>query len=406
MSKQLKLGLFGFGVVGHGLYDVLHETHELNTKIKRICVKDHNKKRSLPTSYFTYEPNDIILDPEIDAVVEMITDADVAFDLLKRSLENGKAYITANKKMLAEHQEEVYALQQKYRLPVLYECAVCANIPIIRNLEEYYNNDLVQRLEGIFNGSTNYILTKVFEENMGYPEALRLAQKLGFAEADPSLDVKGFDAKYKLAIVLTHAFGVFVKPEDVINIGIDKISDQDFKYAQDNGCTIKLIARAYKNGNNVFAYVAPQFVPVAHPLATIRNEYNGVLIEEAFSEKQLFVGKGAGSYPTGSALLADIFALTYGYRYAYRKFSQDEKVRFSNSCDVPARVCVAEGASIPVDPANLRVDQVDGKKIYTGQISLKKLAEWNENSKVSIILYEPKSEAASEKDLQHDRKTA
>src|SRR5687768_12322091 len=232
MKKNLKLGLFGFGCVGQGLYHVLHETHGIKAEIKKICVKNKNKARPIAEHFFTFQKEEILNDPEIDIVVELIDDANAAFEIVKTALQHGKAVVTANKKMLAEHLEEIYDLQKKHGKPVLYEGSVCGSIPILRNLEEYYDNDLIQHIEGIFNGSTNYILTKVFEEKKSYESALKQAQELGFAESDPMLDVKGYDAKYKLVIAITHTFGVFVKPEDVINIGIDKISDLDLKYAR------------------------------------------------------------------------------------------------------------------------------------------------------------------------------
>src|SRR5690606_29405116 len=142
---------------------------------------------------------------------------------------------------------------------------------------------------------------KVFEEKKNYETALRQAQDLGFAESDPMLDVKGYDAKYKLVTAITHAFGTFVKPDDVINIGIDRTSELDLKFARENGLSIKLIARAFKNGNRIYGFVAPQFIQSDNPFAAVRNEYNAVQVEGAFAEKQIFIGKGAGSYPTGSA---------------------------------------------------------------------------------------------------------
>lgn len=312
MKKKLKLGLFGFGCVGQGLYHVLHETHGVKAEIKKICVKNRDKARPIPATFFTWDASEILNDPDIDVVVELIDDASAAFEIVKAALQKGKAVVTANKKMLAEHLEEIYELQRKYRKPVLYEGSVCGSIPILRNLEEYYDNDLIQRIEGIFNGSTNYILTKVFEEKRNYESALRQAQELGFAESDPMLDVQGYDAKYKLVIAITHTFGVFVKPEDVINIGIDKITETDLKYARENGLTIKLIARAFKEGNRIYGFVAPQFIEATNPFSAVRNEYNAVQVEGAFAEKQIFIGKGAGSYPTGSAVLSDISALKIG----------------------------------------------------------------------------------------------
>src|SRR5918993_4275996 len=321
--RHLTLGLFGFGCVGQGLYHVLNKTQGIKAEIKKICVKNRNKTRSLPEGIFTFEKDDVLNDPGIDVVVELIDDADAAFEIVKAALKKGKAVDTANKKMLAEHLEEIYRLQQQYDKPVLYEGSVCGSIPILRNLEEYYDNDLLTGIEGIFNGSTNYILTKVFEERSSYADALRQAQELGFGESDPSLDVKGFDPKFKLVIAIAHTFGVFVQPEQVINIGIDKISDLDLKFARENNYTIKLIARAFKDNGKVYGFVAPQFIENTNPLASVRNEFNAVQVKGAFAETQLFIGKGAGSYPTGSAVLSDISALAYDYAYEYKKHQQD-----------------------------------------------------------------------------------
>jgi homoserine dehydrogenase len=388
MKKKLKLGLFGFGCVGQGLYHVLNETHGVKAEIKKICVKHHGKTRPIDASYFTYDPSEVLNDPEIDVIVELIDDAYAAFAIVKKALENGKHVVTANKKMLAEHLEEIYQLQQKHNRSVLYEGAVCGSIPIIRNLEEYYDNDLIRSIEGIFNGSTNYILTKVFEERKNYFEALKAAQDLGFAESDPSLDVEGFDPKFKLAIAIAHTFGVFVKPEDIINIGIQKISAVDLKYARENNLTIKLVARAYKSEGNIFGFVAPQFIPLDHNLASVRNEYNAVLVEGAFAEKQVFIGKGAGSYPTGSAVLSDISALVFDYRYEYKKFEQGDGLPFSNEVFTDVVVSFPNGTLITNHDFEVFKGgyQGNGHQYLKGSVSLKKLKEWSLWDDVSVIL--------------------
>jgi homoserine dehydrogenase len=388
MKKKLKLGLFGFGCVGQGLYHVLNETHGVKAEIKKICVKNRNKPRIVDTSYFTYEANEILNDPEIDVVVELIDDANAAFEIVKKSVQNGKHVVTANKKMLAEHLEEIYDLQQKYDRSILYEGSVCGSIPILRNLEEYYDNDLITSIEGIFNGSTNYILTKVFDEKKSYAEALKAAQELGFAETDPSLDVKGFDPKYKLTIAIAHTFGVFVKPENIINVGIQNISAVDLKYARENNLTIKLVARAYKINGNIVGFVAPQYIPTDHTLASVRNEYNAVMVQGAFAEKQVFIGKGAGSYPTGSAVLSDISALVFDYRYEYKKYTQGDGLPFSNEVLVDVLVSFPQGISI----SNHDFEQFkggyqgNGHQYLQGTVRLEKLKEWSDRDDVSVIL--------------------
>jgi homoserine dehydrogenase len=386
--SHLRLGLFGFGCVGQGLYHVLEETPGIKAEIKKICVKHKGKVRPLPSELFTFDGAEILNDPEIDVVVELIDDADAAFDIVKTALQNGKAVVTANKKMLAEHLEEIYQLQQLHGKPVLYEGSVCGSIPIIRNLEEYYDNDLLTGIEGIFNGSTNYILTKVFEEKTSYADALKKAQQLGFAESDPALDVKGFDPKFKLVIAIAHTFGVFIRPEDVINIGIDRISDLDLKFARENNYAIRLIARAFKVGNRVYGFVAPQFVESTHPLYAVRNEYNAVQVQSAFAEQQLFVGKGAGSYPTGSAVLSDISALTYDYRYEYKKFHQLHDLQFSNKITVEAFVSFDQGTPIAIGDFEEFTSgyAANGKQYMVGKVGLEKLNKWSQLEGVGIIL--------------------
>lgn len=380
MKRNLRLGVFGFGCVGQGLYHVLHETRGVKAEIRRIVVRHPEKQRPIPASFFSYDKAAILDDPEIDVVVELIDDATAAMEILRESLRKGKAVVTANKKMLAENLEEIYKLQQQYNRPVLYEGAVCASIPIIRNLEEYYDNDLISSVEGIMNGSTNYILTKVMEEGKSYEDALRVAQELGFAESDPTLDVRGFDPKFKLTILVAHAFGVFVRPEEIIHFGIDRLKADDLDHARKLGCSIRLVGRAFRENGKVYALLAPKLVDQRHPLAAVRNEYNAILVEGAFAEKQTFIGKGAGSYPTGSAVLSDISALTYEYRYEYKKMAQEAGNVFSNEATVD--VLVSGGVSED------DFDSFGGLRegLYIGSVRLEKLREWFHKDGISVLL--------------------
>jgi len=338
MSRnKLNIGLFGFGCVGYGLHEVLQKTPALKASIKRICVKDQNKQRQIPAHHFTFDKNDILNDAEINTVVELIDDADAAFEIVKTALQKGKAVVTANKKMIAEHFEELLQLQKQYNVPLLYEAACCASIPIIRNLEEYYDNDLLESIEGIVNGSTNYILTKTSEENISYAEALKQAQQKGYAETNPILDTGGFDAKYKLLILITHAFGVVTKPDDIFNVGIDNIGDLELNYAREKGLKIKLIAYAEKTSKGkIKAFVLPKFIHKSDKLFSVDDVFNGVKTKSYFSDVQFFVGKGAGAYPTASAVLSDISALSYDYRYEYKKLNTNETL--ANDSDVILKV--------------------------------------------------------------------
>src|SRR5690606_23107395 len=193
---------------------------------------------------FTVYPEILLSDSSINVIVELIDDADAAFEITKKALKAGKAVVSANKKMIAEHLPELLLLQQEYNTPLLYEAACCASIPVIRNLEEYYDNDLLQGISGIVNGSTNYILTKVFREQLGFEEALLQAQYEGFAESDPSLDIEGTDAVNKLTILLAHAYGITTSPQQLLHTGIQNLHGQDAVFAQEKGYEIKLVAYA------------------------------------------------------------------------------------------------------------------------------------------------------------------
>jgi homoserine dehydrogenase len=322
MSTQqpLVIGLFGFGVVGEGLYKVLQQTPSLQASIKKVCIKNPNKKRAAPDSLFTTRKDDILDDPEINVIVEVINESDAAFEIVTVALQRKKSVVSASKKMIAEHLEALLLLQQQTGTPMLYEAAACASIPVIRNLEEYYDNDLLHSIRAIVNGSTNFILTKMFEDRLDFTEALLLAQQLGFAETDPKLDVEGWDALHKWIILLNHAYGIVESAENILFSGIQNIQLSDAVIAKEKNYDIKLIAQARKLANGkVAAFVLPQFVQISDPLAFVKNEYNGVVIESGFADKQFFYGKGAGSFPTASAVLSDISALRYQYRYEYKK---------------------------------------------------------------------------------------
>jgi homoserine dehydrogenase len=335
MSRQkLNIGLFGFGCVGKGLYDVLEHTHGLKANIARICVKDKNKERPIPSQYFTFDKLAILDDENINVIVELIDDADAAFEIVRYALKKGKAVVSANKKMIAEHFNELLELQKENNVPFLYEGAACASIPVIRNLEEYYDNDLLNSVEGIVNGSTNFILTKMYNEGKDYNDVLKEAQSLGFAESNPVLDVEGYDARYKLSLLAAHAFGLFIEPDRIIKYGIQNISDADIRYAKEKGYKIKLVAHARKIGKSLGLWVIPKYIPANHALYNIDYEYNGVSVEGVFSDRQFFSGKGAGSHPTASAVLSDISAISYDYRYEYKKTQQEDVLNYDPSLTV------------------------------------------------------------------------
>jgi len=248
--KQLTIGLFGFGVVGEGLYKVLQQTPSLKATLKKVCIKNPGKKRNAPAELFTTDKDELLDDPEINVIVEVIDDADAAFKIVSKALQNNKDVVSASKKMIAEHLPALLKLQEETGHSLLYESAACASIPVIRNLEEYYDNDLLHSIKAIVNGSTNFILTKMFEDKLGFKEALLLAQQLGFAESNPKLDVEGYDAVNKWTFLLTHAYGIIESPENLLFTGIQNISGDDARVAKEKSFDIKLVAQAKKlNGS-------------------------------------------------------------------------------------------------------------------------------------------------------------
>jgi homoserine dehydrogenase len=377
MSKKLNIGLFGFGVVGQGLHDIIR-TKNLNLEIKKIAIKDASKKRSLPEHYFTTDKNELLNNPEINTIIELINDTEAAFDIVSTALKTGKNVVSASKKMIALHLNELIAIQEEYGTSLLYEGAVCGSIPIIRNLEEYYDNELLHSISGIFNGSSNYILSKGFLENLDYDAALKQAQDLGFAETDPISDVGGFDAKYKLIIAAAHAYGVVIDPDKVFNFGIQNLAAQDIQYAREKNLKIKLVPVAKElDDEHVTLFVLPKFVNETEFLYNVEYEYNGVTVQAAFADQQFFFGKGAGGHPTGSAVLSDIAALRYDYQYEYKKTKESKGLNFTNDIELNIYLRYDDEELVELlDFINIKERYYSGTYKYViGKVNLQKLIE-------------------------------
>ncbi len=393
--KQLTIGLFGFGVVGEGLYKVLQQTPSLKASIKKVCIKNPNKKRNAPDELFTTDKNLLLNDPEINVIVEVINESEPAFEIVSTALRNGKEVVSASKKMLAEHLPQLLQLQKETGLSLLYEAAACASIPVIRNLEEYYDNDLLHSIRAIVNGSTNFILTKMFEEKLDFREALLLAQQLGFAEADPKLDVEGYDAVNKWTLLINHAYGIVTDPNELLFTGIQSIQGSDAVVASEKHFDIKLVAQAKKlQSGKVAAFVLPQFVKLNEPLSFVKNEYNGVVIESGFADKQFFYGKGAGSFPTASAVLSDIAALRYDYHYEYKKLYHHKPHELTTDFYVKVYVSFDDLDNIPKDKFEwIEEWHSDADRKYLiGVIHFAELQEdnwWKENNTSLILTPEP-----------------
>ena len=373
--KQLNIGLFGFGNVGHGLYDVLKRIDSKSVKIVRACVRDINKERGDVDVEFTSNPDDIFNDRNINLIVEVIDDAEAAYDIVKRALKMRIPVVSGNKKMLGHHIPELIDLQEQYNTALLYDASACGSIPVIRNLEEYYDNDLLFSVKGILNGSSNFILSKIFNEKMGYKEALKLAQDLGFAESNPTLDIDGWDSLYKLIIITMHAFGVYVAPEEILTYGISTMNDADIRFAHEKERRIKLVAHVEKVENKLIMCVLPQLISRNKYIYSVEDEFNGVVIKGLFYDKQFMFGRGAGGYPTGSAVLSDITACLYDYKYEYKKRNDSQLPTYSTDHSFRVYYRYSDYADLDL----IKFDSVsenyisDDFKYVVGTVSLREL---------------------------------
>lgn len=312
---MINIGILGLGTVGSGIIRIFNENSELIKKrigdkinVKKVLVRDLNKNRDveIDKNLLTTNPDDVLQDPEIDIVVEVIGGINPALDFVLKAIENKKHVVTANKEMMAKEGWEILTLARKKGVDVYYEASVAGGIPIIRPMKESLTANRIDEILGIINGTTNYILTKMAKEGKEYEDALREARNLGYAEADPTSDVEGYDARYKLAILATLAFGTKVNVMDIYTEGITKVTKTDIKYAEELGYAIKLLAIGRQRKDGLELRVHPAFIEKNHPLAQVNDVFNGIFIKgNAIGEIMLY-GRGAGQMPTASAVVADI----------------------------------------------------------------------------------------------------
>lgn len=329
--KKFKAGLFGLGVVGSGLYKILNLNEELGICIEKIAVKNIDKAREieLPNGILTRSPDEILEDDSLDFVIELINDPEEAFQIVKQAFAKGKSVVSANKKMVALHHEELLKLQEKYKVKFFYEGAVCGSIPILRLLDQHFKSDHINSIKAIANGTCNFILSKMVDENQDYDSTLKDAQDLGFAELDPHSDVSGEDTRFKLSIMIYHAFGIFVHPADIPLQGIDQLDENVVQFAQKHQLKIKLVGEARNIGGVVNAMVEPQLINAKHDFYNIDNEYNGIISSADYVGDQFVKGKGAGSYPTALAVLSNLQDLKYGLAIA--KLNSRNEFQYSNN---------------------------------------------------------------------------
>ena len=319
-KRCINIGLMGLGVVGSGVARILREKAQSIEQqigcplaIKRVLVREPNKRRPIRVrrDQITTNPSDILDDPEIDVVIEVIGGETPAYDFIRAAISAGKHVVTANKEVMAKHGPELLMAAQQKRVDIYFEASVGGGIPIIATFKQDLLANEISSIQAIINGTTNYILTEMSQRDTDFHAVLKQAQKLGYAEADPKNDVEGYDAAYKLSILASLAFHTQVKPEQVYQEGITKLAPRDFRYASELGYAIKLLAIAKEENHSIQARVHPAFIRQDQLLAQVNGVFNAVQVEGDLIGRMLFYGQGAGSLPTTSAVVADVIDLAH-----------------------------------------------------------------------------------------------
>jgi homoserine dehydrogenase len=316
MKREIGIGLAGFGTVGAGVYKnlarngaLLEERTGTTFVVRRIAVRDLKKPREVaaPPELFTSRPDDLIEDPAIQIVVELMGGIEVPLGFVRRAIEAGKTVVTANKALLAEHGKEIFELAAAKNVPVFFEAAVAGGIPIIKAVREAFVGNRFESIHGILNGTSNYILTRMTEAGLDFAPALEEARELGYAEADPTLDVNGWDAAHKAIILASLAYGFWVPPSKVLVSGIEKITAADIRFADALGYRIKLVATIKADeSDQIEVRVVPTLIPKSHVLASVNGVFNAVSVRGDIVGDALFYGRGAGQDPTSSSVLGDL----------------------------------------------------------------------------------------------------
>jgi len=401
MTEQLKtigVGLVGFGTVGTGVWETIQKNGQLisdrsnnqfQIKIVKAAVRDISKKRidDAPAELFTSDWQDVVQNDEVDIVVELIGGTTTAFDIVAAALQLGKTVVTGNKALLAERGAELFALSQQHNAAIHFEAAVAGGIPIIKAVQDSYVGNEIESMVGIINGTSNYILERMTTAGLGYPEALKEAQELGYAEADPTLDVNGWDAAHKAILLASLAYGSVVDPADVYVRGIQRVTSTDIEFAKNLGYNVKLLSVVVKHEDGqIELRTQPSFIPKSHILSSVNGVFNAVAVKGDASGDSLFYGRGAGKEPTASSVVADIVdaAHTISTGAPHRGFlpySEDTQVKSIDDTSTPyyvrfdvtdrpgviaeiAQILANDGVGIsgthsPVDPENPDKEFVD-----------------------------------------------
>ena len=344
--RNIHIGLLGLGIIGTGVAEILLSKDDKLTEqigipliLQKILVHDINKQRSikLEPHMLTNHVEDVINNPEVNIVIELIGGEHPALEYIKQAISNGKHVVTANKEVIAKHGYELLSLAREHNVDLRYEASVGGGIPLISPFQQDLAANDISAIYAILNGTTNYILTQMSREGLDFASALKRAQELGYAEANPTNDIEGNDAVYKLAILSGLAFHTNVNPGDIYREGISRLQAEDFRYAKEFGYAIKLLAIAKRSGEAIELRVHPVFIPEDSQLAKVDDVYNAIQVEGNLTGELIFYGQGAGALPTSSAIMADVLAIArniYRVRDNASKVELEQKLRTKPMADL------------------------------------------------------------------------
>lgn len=409
--KKVGIALLGLGVVGGGVYQILTEKKEyfkrtqgLDVTVECVLVRNAEKaiKKGVAKDKIASSVEDVISNPAVDVVVEVIGGTEPAKTYVLKALMSGKTVVTANKELVAKHWPELEEMAKKMNAGLFFEASCVGGVPVIRTLQDGMQANEIRSIKGIINGTTNYILTKMSEEGASYEEALQEAKRLGFAEADPTADVEGFDAAYKLSILSSLAFNARVSVENVRREGITAVDKTDIAYGQTMGYTLKLLGIGKCKDGGIDVRVHPTFVKKSDPLASVNDSFNAVLITGDSVGEIMLYGRGAGALPTGSAVVSDIIFAAKHVDYYYAPFisgksgCKDAKILSDFVAKYYVRLSVADSAGV--------LSRITGVFAKNG-ISIKEVKQISaEEGKAEIVIItHPSAESAMQKTLDKFR---
>ena len=416
-KESIGIGLMGLGVVGSGVAKTIFEKSEAIAqqvgcplRIKRILVRDLSKKRDfdVPQHLLTTDPQQVITDPEIDIIIEVVGGETEAFEYIKEAISKRKHIVTANKEVISKHGLELFALASKHKVDIRYEASVGGGIPLIAPFKRDLLANNISAIHAIINGTTNYILTRMTKDGLDFATALRQAQELGYAEANPANDIDGVDAAYKLAILATLAFRTEIRPDDIYYEGISRLTARDFRYAKELGYAIKLLAIAKKEKQSIQVRVHPAFVPEDLLLANVDGVFNAIQVEGDLVGRVIFYGRGAGSSPTASAVVADVIQLAQNIYLGIRPSPQLKLYKAKKLTPISQiktryymRVTVADHPGVLS-----QISKILGDHSISIASVIQKEADEKAGTAEIVIMTHPAKESAFQKALQRTRKLA